>query len=164
VCSITHGAILRWGGRRGDSRARCPVARDELIVPAATIPAAINNTKQKARLNRDVLDVRSGFVIIGADSTAFYQGADTAVNIFTASIWIANVSSRAGDSESFRESQTFFARSIQNQVARKVRFGATPLQRMQSNGQAFQPERETHALRNHPRAAYRELSSRVTNH
>jgi hypothetical protein len=31
-------------------------------------------------------------------------------------------------------------------VSVKACFGATPLQRLRSNGQAFQPARETHAL------------------
>src|SRR6476646_8808166 len=81
VCSITHGAILRWNGRCGDSRACRPVACEELIVPTAAIPAAINNTKQRTPLNRDPLDVRSRFLIV-AKATAFYPEADTAVNIF----------------------------------------------------------------------------------
>ena len=59
--------------------------------------APINKNKQRARLNRDVLDVRSGFVIIGADATAFYPEGDTAVNVFRASIRVAHASSRAGD-------------------------------------------------------------------
>jgi hypothetical protein len=84
VCSITHGAILRWNGRRSDSRAFRPVAREDLIVPTAAIPAAIKNTTQRTRLNRDLLDVRSRFLIV-AKATAFLSRSGYGCQYFSTS-------------------------------------------------------------------------------
>ena len=81
----------------GEADPPCPTLREEPIASTTAMLAPINKNKQRARLNRDVLDVRSGFVIIGADATAFYPEGDTAVNVFRASIRVAHASSRAGD-------------------------------------------------------------------
>ncbi len=85
-------------------------------------------------------------MIIGAEATTFYPGANTAVNIFPASIWVAHVPSHGGDSESSFASRGAADTLNPKSGCRKVRFGGTPL-RLRS-GQAS-PAAETYALPNY---------------
>src|SRR4029077_6393524 len=98
VCSITHGAILRWNTL---SSTCWPVAREELIPPKTAMVAAMNRARQKTIRNRDAAARFGALLIVSVASVLTncmrrFTQDHTLISMFSAAFWVARVS-RAGD-------------------------------------------------------------------